>query len=752
MIWSDPAATEAPDRLAGVRSAEGRRHDPKHSSGPVRVTVQPRPGYLPALDGLRALSVAAVVAFHLGRLPGGFIGVDVFFVISGFLITRLLLAEREKTAGIDLVDFWGRRFRRLLPALLVVITSVTVAARWWMPSWRWEGLRTDALSTLGYVANWRFVLSGQSYFEAGVVPSPLRHAWSLAIEEQFYVIWPLVVMVILARFKQRYRLGVVVVAGTGAVMSALWMAIASGMVDDLSRLYYGTDTRAFALLAGAWLAGWWDPLVADAPRPVDQLDHPRPLTRVAGLALILLGGLLVVAAEDASWFYRGGFQAVALLSTAVVAGLATGEGRVAHLVSHPVLCWIGRRSYGIYLWSWPVQIYASSHFGLTGLGLDTAVVVISTGLATLSFRFIEEPIRTRWGRPQPVGKRAREPEIDLRFPTAFRMGTGVLMCAVLVAASTSGGAAAPSYMAVTDAEAAAGALANAGGFSDTASGGARITTSMPDGSVVSTTTVPSTTLPLPPGPPGPFNPDAAPLVDPAAAVDPFDLNGRPLRVMIAGDSVGWSLGWDPSPQLTSSVQIEGRAIIGCGVMPPASFWVVGGKGAEPYSPYCKEQAEAERIGLESGPDVVLLWLGAWEVYDHVVFGREVRVFSEEFAEIVEQRLQERIDQYRAVGVPTVMPMVPCFGRQAARLGRERYEPERREWVNERLMAVAARNRTWARVIDPTARLCDAEGRSLENTPDGIPIRGDGAHFDTDSAAWFWNTWLAGQLGAAFTGL
>ena len=746
---ADAAETPTRRRLTPPDS----KGDATLDGGPVRVVVKPRPTYLPALDGLRALSVAAVVAFHLGLLPGGFIGVDVFFVISGFLITRLLLAERERSGTIDMGGFWSRRFKRLLPALLVTITGVTIAARWWMPSWRWADLRTDALATLAYVANWRFVLSGQSYFSEGVVPSPLRHAWSLAIEEQFYLLWPLVVVLVLKRLNSRYRLVLAGVAGGGALLSALWMTIAAGTDMDLSRLYYGTDTRAFALLAGAWLACWWDPVVADAPRPIDALGKARPLTRAGGLALVPLAVMAVVAAEDTSWFYRIGFQTVAVLATVVVAGVSTGEGKVSAGLGHPVLCWLGRRSYGIYLWSWPVQIYVSSHFGLSGIGLYLVVVVVTMALATLSFRFVEEPIRTRWGQPKPRGRRERDDAVELRYPVAFRFGLGVLLCGTLASAATSGGDAAPSYMAVSDAEAAASALASSSGFDDgLESGGARISTTVPSGPTPTTAPSPATTLPLPPGPVGPFSETVTALVPPDDAVDPYDPHGRSLRVMIAGDSVGWSLGWVPSDDLTRSVKIEDRAIIGCGVMPPASFWVVEGRGSEKYSAYCLEQENAERLGLDNGPDVVLLWLGAWEVYDHVVFGQKISVFTDEYAKILEQRLQERIDQYRAEGIPTVMPTVPCFGKQASRLGQERYDEKRRQWVNERLLAVAARNRTWVRVIDPTAKLCDAEGNSIDKTPEGVPIREDGAHFDTDSAAWFWNTWLAGQLGAAFAGL
>jgi peptidoglycan/LPS O-acetylase OafA/YrhL len=735
---ADPATRGSADEPPARR--RGRR---------TLLAVPPRPVYLPALDGLRAVSVAAVVAFHLGRLPGGFIGVDVFFVISGFLITRLLLIERERTGRIDLPAFWGRRFRRLLPALFLVLVAVAVAARSWMESWRLSDLRADALSTLGYVANWRFVLSGQSYFTEGVGPSPLRHAWSLAIEEQFYVIWPLVVMLVLARVARRYRLVLMAVAGVGALASAAWMAVAPSFGLDLTRLYYGTDSRAFALLAGAWLAAWWDPVVADAPRPVDQIHRSRPLTRVAGVALVPLAVLAVVASEDTSWFYRVGFQAVAVLSTVAVAGLATGEGPVSRALGHPVPCWLGRRSYGIYLWSWPIQVFATSHFAIDGLALDLAVIGLTLVLATLSFRFVEEPIRRMW--TAPAGRRAKPAPTSTPVPMVVQFGVGALGVCATILVGTAGATPVPGYMKVSDEEAAAGALETSSGFSDLPDGEPtnRITTTEPVGDTTTAAPVPSTTLPLPPGPPGPFPAEAPSLIDPSAAVDPYEINGRPLRIMIAGDSVGWSLGWDRSPEVTDSIQMEDRAIIGCGVMPPESSFIVRGQRTEQYSDFCLEQDRAEGLGLESGPDVVLLWVGAWEVYDHELDGERYSVFTDDYAQLVEQRLQERIDRYRAAGVPTVMPTVPCFGTVSPNLGQERYDLRRRDWVNDRLLAVAARNRTWVRVVDPRPVLCDEDDQAIETTSEGLEIRADGAHFDSDSAAWFWNTWLAGQLGAAY---
>ena len=719
---------------------------------PVRLVKRPRPGYLPALDGLRAVSVAAVVAFHLGRLRGGFIGVDVFFVVSGFLITRLLLAEREGTGRIALGAFWGRRFRRLVPALLVILAGVAVASRAWLPSWRLTGIRHDSLATLAYVANWRFVASGQSYFAQGVGPSPLRHAWSLAIEEQFYVVWPLLVLGVVALARKRHRLLLLVLTSVGALASAGWMAFEASRGVDLSRLYYGTDSRAFALLAGAWVATWWDPVVADAPRPVHDAP-PRPLARLAGAALIPLAVLALVGAEDAGWFYRYGFQATAVLAGVAVAGLAIGEGGVARALGSPALRWIGRRSYGIYLWSWPTQVFASEHFHLRGLTLDATVVAVAVGAAALSFRFIEEPIRLGWGSgslSQGEGRRARA-QRPAPGRLALRGGFAVVATAGLVVGCTAGATPAPAYLSVTDAQAASVALAPATGFGRRASlvsDAAPATTAAPTTTATSQVAVAptSTTVPVPPGP---FAASAPVVVDPAAAFNARRVHGRALRVMIAGDSVGWSLGWEPASNLTRSVRIDDRAIIGCGLMPPDSSFVVGGFPAERYSDLCLKQAPAEELGLESRPDVVLLWAGAWEVYDHQLNGQTYTVGHKAYRQELDARIQARIDQFRAAGVPTVISLLPCFGVNAPRLGTERYDRDRIAWVNGRIKEVAARNPTWVRLIDPESTLCTANGQALDATPSGHPLRADGAHFDAEGAAWFWNTWLAGQLGAAF---
>jgi peptidoglycan/LPS O-acetylase OafA/YrhL len=210
--------------------------------------------YQPALDGLRALAVAAVVAFHLDEqgLTGGFLGVDAFFVLSGFLITTLLVLEFRRHDGIGLLAFWGRRARRLLPALLLLILAVAIFAWIEVPTDELGRLRGDGIAGLFYVANWRFVASGQSYFDLFTSPSPFRHLWSLAIEEQFYLVWPLVTLACLRLARGRLRL-LATVAAVGVVGSAVVMAILYE-ADDPSRAYYGTDAHAHPILVGVLLA------------------------------------------------------------------------------------------------------------------------------------------------------------------------------------------------------------------------------------------------------------------------------------------------------------------------------------------------------------------------------------------------------------------------------------------------------------------------------------------------------------------
>ncbi len=347
-------------------------------------------GYLPALDGIRAVAVLAVLAYHGNQrwARGGFLGVDTFFVLSGFLITSLLLAEFTQTGTVALGAFYVRRARRLLPAMVLVVAVVVILAPDFVPAGQLGRLRDDAFGALTYVSNWRLLFSGQSYFDAVAAPSPLRHLWSLGIEEQWYLVWPAVLVFCLRRWPGRR---VLAVTGACALFSAFLMAVLYHPGSDPARVYYGTDTRAQSLLVGATLAG--------------VLATHGEIRSLAGRAFVQVGALIaavfvlwrdaVTTAGDASLF-RGGFLlhtlAVALVITAVVQ--PRSGGLLTHALSWRPLRWVGMISYGLYLWHWPIYLWLDpSRTGLSGMALLALRVVVTFAVAVVSYYLVEWPIR-----------------------------------------------------------------------------------------------------------------------------------------------------------------------------------------------------------------------------------------------------------------------------------------------------------------------------------------------------------------------
>jgi peptidoglycan/LPS O-acetylase OafA/YrhL len=283
---------------------------------------------IPALDGLRALAIAAVLVYHLGFgwATGGYLGVDLFFVLSGFLITSLLLERRLRSGSVGLRDFWGRRARRLLPGLLVMLVVVVAFVSLESAGLPidWHQLRVQALATVGYVANWQLLWSHQSYFDRFALPSPLRHTWSLAIEEQFYLCWPLVVALIVGgagtrRHRSHWRPLGLWVSVVGAVASATWMAVLFTSGGSVDRIYYGTDTRAFDLLAGAALA------FATAGRRVPSARAQRAFDRSAAAGLVALVAVCAFAGTAVglprAWMFEGGFVLAVVASVLLLASL-----------------------------------------------------------------------------------------------------------------------------------------------------------------------------------------------------------------------------------------------------------------------------------------------------------------------------------------------------------------------------------------------------------------------------------------------
>ena len=374
---------------------------------------------------MRALAVVAVMVFHANHdwLSAGFLGVEVFFVISGYLITLLLIGEHERTGFISLRAFWGRRFRRLLPALYLTLVMVTVYCALFMRDPLGK-LRGDVVGAVFYVSNWYQIWTGQGYAAlADFVP--LRHLWSLAVEEQFYLIWPLVMIVLLRRGHQRlpqiglWLLGISVTitisvavlfhngfyTSTAADFPSAYVEVFGRFVDKNNFLYLGTISRASGILLGAGFAMLWRP-VAVMRGPLRNKGRVLDVWAVVGL--VGLAALMAVyelfdsfTGTYYSLLFRGGFLLTGLCTLAIIAAVTHGGSLTGRLLGNPVLNWIGTRSYGLYLFHWPIYQMIRKQAGLAlTLPKFVLAMVITVCIAELSYRFVEMPVRRRefWSR------------------------------------------------------------------------------------------------------------------------------------------------------------------------------------------------------------------------------------------------------------------------------------------------------------------------------------------------------------------
>jgi peptidoglycan/LPS O-acetylase OafA/YrhL len=347
--------------------------------------------YLPGIDALRALAVLAVFLYHarVGWMPGGFLGVDVFFVISGYLITSLLLREFRAGGHVNLGRFWLRRARRLLPAVGVLI-AVTMVLGALFRSSQIDQLRGDAVASLLYFANWHFIFSHQSYFEQFQSPSLFTHLWSLSVEEQFYLFWPLIFAAGMKLFG-RTRLALGVLAGALGSVVLAWILFDPG--GDASRVYYGTDTHAVGLLAGVALALVWSPIELRRHRSGPMVGPILDAVGVLALGYVVLSLLHVHDYDLALW--HGGYLWLAIATALLIAALAHPATRLGGVLGRPAMLWLGLRSYSFYLWHWPV-------LALTRPGVDVSLprgvliplqLALVLALSDLSYRYVELPFR-----------------------------------------------------------------------------------------------------------------------------------------------------------------------------------------------------------------------------------------------------------------------------------------------------------------------------------------------------------------------
>jgi peptidoglycan/LPS O-acetylase OafA/YrhL len=355
-----------------------------------------RIAYQPGIDGLRALALLAIFVVHadMGLASGAFLAVSTFFTLSGFLITSLLVIEHRNNGRLDLRTFWARRARRLLPASLVAIVIIGLATVVLGDGNQVTNLFGDDVGALTYVANWHYVLTDTTYGARFGGESPLLHFWSLAIEEQFYVVFPLMAALGLG-WARRWRGGLAAVLGTGVVLSLAVGAIGSFRRWDVDRLYFGTDVRSAELLVGALVALWW------VPRRGTLSARAHTTIRAAGAVLVVVMlGLIATAQSTDMFWYRGGLVAYALVTSTVVLAAVESGGPVRRLLSSRVLVSVGVVSYGAYLFHWPMFVWLRSETGLPGGARLVVGTVASVAIAFASYRLIEEPVRR--GKRFPV--------------------------------------------------------------------------------------------------------------------------------------------------------------------------------------------------------------------------------------------------------------------------------------------------------------------------------------------------------------
>ena len=672
-----------------------------HAGGVQRDDRRPVFPHQPALDGLRAVAVLAVIAYHLGYgwARGGYLGVDTFFVLSGYLITSLLVVEFAGTRRIALSAFWGRRARRLLPALLLVLAAVTAWAAIALPADQLGNLRGDGLATLFYGANWRFIASGQSYFNLFSAASPLRHAWSLAIEEQFYLVWPLVVLACLRLARGRTRLLAAVCIGGAAGSIALMAALYDP--TDPSRAYYGTDTRAQGLLIGALLAIVLHRVVTKRTNDATGVGARRRTTPSARV-LQVVGTTAAVACvvafalvpDSSSAMYHGGFALFAIAVAALIAAaVAPGRSLLRRVLSVRPLRWIGMISYGLYLWHWPVQVALDEpRTGLSGIELNVVRVGVTFAFATLSFYLIERPIRRG-----VLGRRAYAVT-----PVAF-VGTA---CAVLLVAAAA--APPPAYLRNAGASSIHAVLSKLPTAKDAAH--------PPDGSAGTTA------------------PTAAPATMPAPASTPVANPSNPPvlfaphRLMLVGDSVSASI----EPALESAtaaarVQFASAAVSGCGTITGEP--IGPGDARYAWTAGCGRNIPALQSGAvaQDRPDVIA-WLSTWESADRIIGDQTIRLESpsgfQTIYDLVDQAVQRLTSTGARIAFLTMPPLVSADEvAQPSADTQYRYR-----LINELLEWYAYNHPATTFVVDLSSVVCPG-GTPCPEVVDGVRLRPvDGHHF------------------------
>jgi len=656
-----------------------------------------RLSYKPALDGIRALAVAAVLAYHAG-LPwarGGFLGVDAFFVLSGYLITSLLLTEWNVRGNIGLIAFWSRRARRLLPALFLMLLGVTFYAVVFAGQPEMERIRGDAVATIAYVANWRPVFVGQSYFDQFSLPSPLRHTWSLAIEEQYYLFWPLLLLALL-RLRRLSPGRLLAATLIMAAASAILMGALFRPEHDPSRVYYGTDTRAQSLLVGAALSMLLMRLPAGGQGAGALRNGLSKWTlQIAAVGCAIgIGWVWTHASGNDVLLYRGGFLLLAAGVAVIIAAAVQPEpGIVGRALSIPPLRALGLISYGVYLWHWPIYMMLTpGRTGLTGWdGYELFIVRVLATLmiATVSYHVLEMPIRRGAFRRRKVA-------------WAFAPSGAVALAAVFV-------------------------LVTRGPTSPSVAGLAM---------------------------------ERAPPL-PTATQGPPPTQGPPARVMMVADSEGRSMlpGLKLLAD-EQNLTITDVVAIGCGFLdldqaPDPSVPGPVVQLSKAQADHCRDWHNTWPAELETLQPHIVLWIfGPWDSYSFVADGKLLQAGTQEWNDYFLAGLQRDLDLFTADGARFMLLTYPFYRPPQWSLlpNGDELEQEaqgRIETVNDLYRRFAAEHADKVMLVDMNDFVCP-QGKFTDIVIDGIRLREDGGHF-TEAGSLVVARWLVPQIVEAAGG-
>ncbi len=717
--------------------------------------------YQGSLDGLRALAVLAIIAYHdnYGWARGAYLSVDLFFILSGFLITTLLLMEWRRSDHIALRKFWSRRARRLLPALLILLAFVAIMTMTTVAPWYRASIRDDGIASLFYVANWRFIAAKESYFELFGPASPLRHMWTLAIEEQFYLVWPLVTFAALRVARGSVRvLTAVCVAG---VVGSVTVMVVTYRAGDPLRAYYGTDARAHTILMGALLAILlfvWTPGAA----------AKRRLRVASCIAFVVMMYAWNVATDTSSRYYHGGSVAYAALACVVIAG-ALQPGVLQTALSFRPLAWIGRLSYGLYLFHWPliVLLVPDRLHGLHGLPLNLVRLAATFAAATLSFYLVELPIR-EGRRPTLRWHPAKRPERGA--PPARRRNVvrwvalpAVVATFAVVLASTTGASPPPNYLAGTkepptiSLPASSTLAAARAAPTGTRSAALRPGTSVPAPVPAAPKYVPPpfTNFPWAYGDPlfcgTPRQSETDEAIDEAHKLGPPTLahSAADLRVLIVGDSTACSL----YPGLKAvgdevGADVYQAAVFGCGVA-SGHITTTDGEQITPHTERCPimvDEAVTPAI-YELRPQIVV-WMSIWEKSDLVVGNQTLVSGTPAGNAAMLARMNAELAQLTKYGAKVVvLTEAAAAPNDAQGVDNTSNAVDNASYarLNTILHEFVAQNPSDVSLVDLASQVCP-NGPPCPEDIDGLRLRPDGRHF-TPTAASIEARWLMPQLVA-----